>query len=191
MPLRSVLRPTLLAAVLVVGACASSSPTGLDPGQEILFHASYENHAWGYQNSGWYVDRDGNVWSMTPAPMWSGEVSTLLADERPEATYPAAEIEAEYLGARDSLLLVLATEEVDKMARLVRDAASGAFSDVESRAADAGLFLDGALLYDPDTRTYRRVVLSIRGDWAVANESSAAARLSEWLGQVAERIADR
>jgi hypothetical protein len=190
MPPSSLLHRAGLAALVVVGACASGSPTDLDPGQEILFHVSYENHAWGYQNSGWYVDRDGEVWSMAPAPMWPGEVSMLLEDEQPAGTYSAAEIEAEYMGARDSLLLVLAPDEVQEMARLVGDAAAGGFSDVESTAADAGLFLNGALLYDPEGRTYRRIVLSIRGDWTVLNESSAAARLAEWLAGIAVRIAD-
>ena len=63
---------------------------------------------------------------MAPAPMWPGEVSLLLEDEPPSAAYSAAEIEAEYVGARDSLLLVLAPEEVQEMSRLVRDAAAGA-----------------------------------------------------------------
>ena len=185
----SLLRRAGIAALLAVGACASNTPTDLDPAQEVLFHSSYQNYAWGTQNSGWYVDREGKVWSMVPAPMWPGEVSKLLEDERPTATYSAAEVEAEYTSARDSLLLVLAPEEVLEMSRLVREAASGSFSDVESTAADAGLFLNGALLYDPDSRTYRRVVLSIRGDWTVLNESPAAARLADWLTEVTGRIA--
>ncbi|HSM05406.1 MAG TPA: hypothetical protein VK858_12375 [Longimicrobiales bacterium] len=178
-----------LAAVLAVSACSSSSPTDLDPAQEVLFHASYENYAWGYQNSGWYVDREGRVWSMAPAPMWQPEVGKLLAGERPGDTYPADELEAEYRAVRDSLLLQLPTEEVEGMSRLVREAAQGDFTPSQPTGNDAGIFLSGALLYEPADGTYRRVVLSIRGDWTVLNESSAAGRLADWLTDVASRIA--
>ncbi len=49
----------------------------------------------------------------------------------------------------------------------------------------------GALLYDPDAGTYRRIGLSVAGDETVVNESESARRLVSWLVDVAGRIAAR
>lgn len=176
---------------LLLSACSSSTSMELDAGQEILFHVSYENNAGVYQNDGWFIDREGNVWGMSPALMWNAEVAQLLQGGSAVLTYPAADLEAEYRAAQDSLLLRLAPDELEEMSRLVRATAAGTYSAPEATANDAGLLLSGALLYDPETDTYRRIVLSIVGDWTVVNESASARQLVSWLMNLNKRIAAR
>ena len=159
---------------LLLPACSSttpteSTPTGLDSSQEILFHASHENYAWGYQNGGWFVDREGNVWSMSPASMWGAEVGEALSGGSAVFGYPKADLEDGYRSVRDSLLLHLEADELDEMSLLVRSAAAGPYSARRYSANDAGISLLGALLYDPDAGTYRRIVLSVAGDETVVN----------------------
>lgn len=177
-------------AALCVGfvLLGCESPTELAPDQEILFQVGYENYAWGYQRSGWYVDREGDVWTLDPAPMWRDEVDALRQGRVPAASYPAAEMEDGYGAARDSLVFSLPAVEVMEMSRLIRGAARGTYSQPEGTASDAGLHLVGALLYSSSDDSYRRIVVSIRGDWTVLNRSREARQLEEWIRQVSLRV---
>ena len=189
------LRGPIVWLSLVLMGCSSEPPTDVEPvpldsAQAILFHSAYENYAWGYQNSGWYVDREGNVWSMSPARIWD-EVSTLMAGEVPTETYARFDLEAGYLNVRDSLLLEIGQEELAEMALLIRGASAGTYSDPEMGGADIGLMLAGALLLDPATDEYRKIVLAVSGDWRIVNQSTAAGELYQWFVEVAQRVATR
>jgi len=182
----------LVALLIPYTACSSTSPTSLDPSQEILFHSSYVNYAWGFQSAGWYVDRDGFVWRMSPPLQWNAEVSRLLAGKQTgPLVYLATDLEAEYAQAQDSLLLALGQDELREMISLVGAAAAGEYSGPTSTGADQGGKVLGALHYDSRADTYRKILLSLRGDQTVVNRSAAAARLEIWLVEIEQRIAMR
>ena len=182
----------LTAAVLSGGVAAcgdglSTESLDLDMSQGVLFHVSYTNSAWGFVSGGFYIDNEGNVWRMSSALWWGPEVDRVFNGEVDVSTYPAADLEESYASLRDSVVAVIDSAELVEKFVLVREAAQGAYSARLWTGADMGSLVTGVLLYDPATDTYRRVILSVTGDWTVINLSGAAKELDGCiLGVVAD-----
>jgi hypothetical protein len=173
---------TLVAALAVLVSCnepSSTSPEDDEIVQGILFHGAYTNWAWTPVNVGLYVDKEGNVWRMRASIPWN--LDAPFEGRRDTTSYPAAELEAMYEELGDSLVAVVDSTELAEKFALIRGAAEGSFSEGEKPGADQGTLVLGCLLYDPRTATYRRVVLSVTGDWRVHNLSPEAQALTSWL----------
>jgi len=54
-------------------------PTVPTPGQEILFEIRYENHAWGYEASGVFINRNGEVYTYDASDVDPGDSTQVFA----------------------------------------------------------------------------------------------------------------
>lgn len=174
---RSRLLSTLAAAALAASGAACSQVIGgepLEPGS-VLFEVEYVNFAWAPTWYGFHVDRDGNVFRYRlddPRP-------TDAADE----VFSEAELRAKYDQNR-ALLRTLPADEVLARYQRVDEAVAGPYTEPRGTCADAGGVRYSAMIHDPSTDSYRRVLLRQTGDVARANLSAAARELFAWLKQI-------
>jgi len=165
----------------------STDPSLGEISQTVLFHISYENYAWGYQSEGWYIDSEGRVWQLATALHWWPELMNILQGSDDTLYYAAAELEQSYADARDSLVAAIDDEELREKYLLIAGAAAGTYSTPVNTAADAGSFVIGCLAYDQEAERYRKVILSVSGDWSVTNLASSATELDAWLRNLVQQ----
>ncbi len=140
-----------------------------------------ENYAWGHQSDGLYIDNRGRVWQLGAALHWWPEVANILQGSEDTLYYAAADLEQSYTDARDSLVAVIEPEELREKYLLIAEASRGTYSTPTSAGADLGSLVIGCLSYDQEAQRYRKIVLSMTGDWEAINLASSAIELDTWL----------
>ncbi len=144
--------------------------------QKYLFEVSYINWAWGYQDRGIYIDRDGRVCSYD------------LSDRKPRFQYPEdrvytrAMLDDKYSG-HCVLIGTVDLETLAAMSALVGPASQGQLTEPVHTGCDFGGEGFTAFLFDAETGTYTSVLLRQCGDWSRQNTAPEAATLHDWLTQ--------
>jgi hypothetical protein len=146
--------------------------------QIVLFSYSNINHAWGYQNRGWFIDNHGlaKAYRVTDKNLWHEAEKS-----GPDSGYISqSDLLADYVLA-DKVVFEYSHFIITGKIGLIPKAAAGENSTLEHSAYDAGLGKYSAYYFDKAKGEYKEVVLSISGDWTQTNLSPAADTLNEWL----------
>jgi len=160
----------LLLAVLIV-ACEKLEYDAPED-QPLYFEYHYINHAWGFQENGWLIDREGNIRSFdNPEDYRQGVPGAYLSVD-----------DLEYnLGLTDTIVGNVNQDELKKYINYIPQAAEGVISKSTSIAADAGSSVLSCYMYDPEENAYQYVFLAQSGDWEQFNLSEEAEKLVKWL----------
>ena len=156
---------------LLTGACDKEEYAG--PGdQPVYFEYHHVNHAWGFTEHGWLIDRDGNIRAFElPENFRAPDSDGYLELEDLEHN----------LGITDTVIGKVDIEELGRYIDYIPGAARGEIGDARSIAADAGASVLACYWYDPDKEAYQYVFLAQSGDWEQFNLSWEAGRLVKWL----------
>lgn len=150
---------------------------GID--QLVLFQQSFVNYAWGYQNRGWFIDRDGYMKAYRISGR--GDQWHRVGEAGPDSGYIAqAALEQNYALA-DRVIIRIPQKELQEMYRLIPRAADGPYSPRTRTAYDAGAVMFCAYLLDKDKGMYRQVLISISGDFSQFNENAKSQEVEKWL----------
>jgi hypothetical protein len=159
-------------------SCGTTEPDqtlpNLPADQAILFEVEYVNHAWGYKCSGWYIDREGQVYSYSYEhgdDPWQPQDHKAITEQELLEKYSHG---AEFLGNVDSI-------EFATVKGLILASAVGSMSDTTQRCADFGTVRYLAYVREDSTLTYHPVLLYQHGDMALRNLSTQARTLFDWL----------
>jgi hypothetical protein len=171
-------RWTVLAfAAMVISATSCSELTIAPPpaAESPLFEVEYVNYAWAPTWQGFYVDREGRVFSYD----LSGSRDAELAD----SVLTPEQVARKYDHAR-ALVKTLPDGEAARRYEQVGSAQFGPFTEQTFVCADAGGLQYSAWIYRESDGRYHRLLLHLRGDIAQANRASAARELYHWLADV-------
>lgn len=135
----------------------------------ILFSKSSQNQAWGYVNSGWFIDSAGNIRnyhfsmsdSMDYKPITEGYFNKMMLLSTPAGKKVQA----------DTLNL---------MQNQIAQASKGALSS-GARCADAGEVAYNAFMYDSVNSRYSQILCYESGDMWTCNASLEAKKIARWL----------
>jgi hypothetical protein len=161
----------LLLMAILLAACEKLE---YDPpeDQPIYFEYHYINHAWGFQENGWLIDREGNIRSFDkPGDYKQGLPGAYLKKEDLEHN----------LALTDSIIGNVSQAELEKYINYIPGAAGGEISKYTSIAADAGASVLSCYMYDPEEDAYQYIFLAQSGDWEQFNLSEEAKKLVKWL----------
>ncbi len=157
--------------VLLSGACNKEEYSA--PGEQpVYFEYHYYNYAWGFQENGWLIDREGNIRSFNLPENFR------LPDS--EGYLDLADLEHN-LWLTESVIGKVDVKELDQFIDYIPGAARGEIGEARSIAADAGSSTLSCYLYDPDKGAYQYVFLAQSGDWEQFNLSGEARKLVKWL----------
>ncbi|HEX8243838.1 MAG TPA: hypothetical protein VF541_10090 [Longimicrobium sp.] len=168
-------RWTLLAAAvtaLVAASCSEATIPVPPEAESPLFEVEYINYAWAPTWEGFYVDREGRVFSYD----LGGSRDQELAD----SVLTPAQLARKYEHGR-TLVKTLPAGEAERMYERVGAAQFGPFTEQKFACADAGGRQYSAWIYRESDGRYHRLLLHLRGDLAQANRSPAARELYHWL----------
>jgi len=140
--------------------------------QPLYFEYHYINHAWGFQENGWLIDREGNIRRFDhPGDYRLGLPGAYLSLDDLEHN----------LGLTDSIIGTVDEVELEKHKNYIPGAAAGEIDKSRSIAADAGSAVLSCYLYIPEEDAYQYVFLAQSGDWEQFNLSEEAEKLVKWL----------
>lgn len=140
--------------------------------QPLYFEYHYVNHAWGFQEYGWLIDREGNIRRFDkPEDYIQGVPGAYLKREDLEHN----------LALTDSIIGNVNQAELEKYINYIPGAAGGKISKFTSVAADAGASVLSCYMYDPKEDAYQYIFLAQSGDWEQFNLSEEAEKIVKWL----------
>ncbi|OGC96482.1 MAG: hypothetical protein A2W25_14950 [candidate division Zixibacteria bacterium RBG_16_53_22] len=145
----------------------------------VLFQQSFVNYAWGYQNRGWFIDRDGYMKAYHVAGQ--GEQWHRALETGPDSGYIAQAGLEENYARSDRVIFRIPRNELNEKYGLISRAADGPYSPRARSAYDAGAVMFCAYLLDKDRGMYRQVLLSLSGDFSQFNENPDSQELEKWL----------
>ncbi len=143
--------------------------------QEYLFEYSHINFAWGFQMSGMYIDKQGNVYEYnhSHSPWKPLSVRSLIEEDLHE----------KYANKKE-LVPSINKSVLNKMHKLISPAEEGDLFQSKNKCFDSGSGTYTAYLFDSKTGQYKPVLLYQIGDRPKKNVSDEAKVLYEWLFEV-------
>ncbi len=171
----------IFAFVLMAFQCSRETQ---DPviNQDVLFARIYENYAWGHQLKGWFIDHDGRVRGfslygpeMDWKPIHDGGLipeSDLLDD----------------LSLTDTTYLTIPGDDLLHYFSYISAASHGTLTDKQSQGNDMGQVSNYGLIYFPQDREYKFILLESRGDWMSRNVSPEAGKINAWMDSISLQI---
>lgn len=137
-----------------------------------VFISHHINQAWGYQNTGFVIDAEGNVSGFNQPAIWSypdSEGYIRAADMEQNL----AQLEEPYCKVTKYDLLFYTTK--------LEKALKGKITEPEHQMCDAGSTTVAGYVYESGTNRYRYVFLRQIGDFYRENTSREAGDIYEWM----------
>jgi hypothetical protein len=145
--------------------------------QPVYFEYHYVNHAWGYQNYGWLVDREGTIRGYAYPDGYNLVThGDYLSQEQLEFN----------LSTTDTILGKISPSAFNKHMDLIPAAAEGGLGELQCPGADRGAAVFSCYFYESEMDAYRYVLLSLQGDCEQKNLAKKAGDLADWLEGVLE-----
>jgi hypothetical protein len=170
--------------ILAISCKKNSTELQIDEeiiGQKVLFHFSYDNFAWGRSYFGWYIDNNGNVWNLKEVNHWWDEEMNIIGKENRIILYDADSLNQLYEECRDRIITIINLDSLNYYYQLIDEASDGKYSEPKSVGFDMGSKIYGCLYYDKRENKYKKVILSVSGDYQFKNLDSYAIRIDTWL----------
>jgi len=147
----------------------------------VVFSVGYTNCAWGYEDNGFLIDADGNVF------LYDNECR---GPRYRRGNEPLTDRLMQNSFTMTKFVKHIKPKEFQKMKQLIPAAAKGSISQ-RRKAYDAGSFGFKAYLYDRESGNYTSILISKKGDYETRNDAPASDVLLEWLSRLYKEVAAR
>jgi len=170
----------VLSAILLtfLAGCVQVNEFGwneIDPpmlSRPLIFQSEYTNHAWGYSHFGWMMDGAGIVKRFQKDAPW------VFPDS---LGYIAEKDMQKNLNVCDSLLEHISQYELSKYSLKALNCVDGPMTKPKMTMADAGELIYAFYRYEADRKRYKRVILSMTGDWSQENLAPNSKEVVDWM----------
>lgn len=142
------------------------------PEQKVVFQYERINFAWGEFRSGWLIDSEGYVHVYYQPYSWND------LDSDGKISQEAME---ENLMSTDSVCMRVDPKILAEKVKLIGNAAEGKLSEPVHVLYDFGGIVYNCFTYDPESQSYRCILLNQVGDFVQYNKSADAKALYNWL----------
>lgn len=140
-----------------------------------FFQHEYHNSAWGFQHSGWFIDREGNVRFYNLPIGWNEPDSEgYLTEEELQSNLQSA----------DSILYKVPFIHLTQMVDLIDDIDESRLHQQDSHTYDAGAAGLYFYYHDVESDRFKRVLIWSRGDFMQTNVDPDATNLIAYLFSV-------
>ena len=141
-------------------------------GRPLIFQVEYTNHAWGYSHNGWMMDGSGLVKRFQKDAPWVF----------PDSLGYISETDMQKnLNVCDSVLEHISYYELSRYSSKAISCVDGPMTTPKNTMADAGEHIYAFYRYEADRKRYKRVVLSMTGDWSQENLAPNAKEIVDWM----------
>ncbi len=141
---------------------------------KVLFHFSYKNKTWGYENTGQFIDSSGNIYSYT---IEEGEEDLI----KPQKGYISKSALHKNFQRSNEKLCTINKDEIKKLYPTIAIAAKGPLSKSHQTSYNQGDLNWYAYKWDQRKKKYARVLLRSWGDYSRRNLNQKAIDMYERL----------
>lgn len=138
----------------------------------LIFQAEYVNHAWGYAHNGWMMDGSGTVKRFQKTAPW------VFPDS---AGYVSEADMLKNLAACDSVLEYITPGDLSNYTAKALSCADGPMTTPKNTMADAGEHIYAFYRFEADKRRFKRVILSMVGDYSQENLAANSKEVVDWM----------
>jgi hypothetical protein len=147
--------------------------------QVLLFQYEYINYAWGYQHTGFIIDADGNVLKYNNPENWNFQ----------EDDYPLSESQiSDNISKCIRTGVKIPEEELHKYSNHIKNIASSKVTAMKNVAADAGSMEYLCYQYSENTKTYKRYIIKMEGNFKCENLNFYSKKVVEWMKDINNRL---
>lgn len=166
---------TLLAGCIQVNDFGWAEVRQPFPVQQLIFQSEYTNHAWGYNHNGWMMDSSGLVKRFQKSAPWVFPDSLGYISEKDMQ---------KNLNVCDSLLEHISYYELSRYSSKAKNCIDGPMTTPKNTMADAGEHIYAFYRFEADLKRYKRVILSMTGDWSQENLAPDAKEVVDWMMKI-------
>ncbi len=141
----------------------------------LIFQSEYTNYAWGYNHNGWIMDNSGKVNRFQKKGAW------VFPDS---LGYISATDMQKNFGACDSAIAQISVKDFSFYAEKALTCADGPMTKPKNTMADAGENILCFYVFEVDKKRYKRIILSMIGDWSQENLAPNAKEVVDWMGKI-------
>jgi len=138
----------------------------------LIFQSEYTNHAWGYNHNGWMMDGTGLVKRFQKTEPWVFPDSLGYISEKDMQ---------KNLNVCDSLLEHVSSSDLMYYTSKALACVDGPMTNPKMTMADAGEHIYAFYRYEADRKRYKRVILSMVGDWSQENLAPNSKEVVDWM----------
>jgi hypothetical protein len=149
--------------------------------QTILFQFDFINYAWGFQHTGYMIDREGNILTYRNPEEWNfpdkdSELTSVQVDENIEKCKTER--------------IHITKEELQNYTRYIEGIASSKVTGLKNVAADAGTSECICYLYSEDTGRYKVYLIKREGDFTCENLNFYTKKVALWMKDINKRLSE-
>lgn len=147
--------------------------------QTILFQFEYINYAWGYQHTGFFIDKEGNVLTYNNPQEWNfPDNDQALSDKQIAENV-----------ARCSLSSIkISKEEVQKYSNYIKNISLSKVTALKNVAADAGSSEFICFQLSEKTGQYRGSLIKMEGNFTCENLNFYSKKVVAWMKGIRKSI---
>lgn len=164
-----------MALVLLSARCTTEADLSAGDPKTLVFQSEYTNHAWGYAHNGWMMYNSGSAKRFLKKAPWVFPDSLGYISEKDML---------QNLGVCDSIIENIDVREFTGYAEKALTCKDGPMTKASMTMADAGENILAFYLYEPGNKRYKRVILSMVGDWSQENLAPNTPAVLEWMKKI-------
>jgi len=170
----------LLPAFLLIIIISCKKHNYSNENKEILFQYEYINYAWGYQHNGFIIDNQGNILTYNNPETWNftDKDMTLTEEQISQnislCTHSGKKINEQELRKYSGYIKNITSSQVTAMKNVAADAGSGEFV---------------CYLFSESTRSYKRYLIKMEGDFTCENMNFYSKRVVAWMKDINTSLA--
>ena len=165
--------------LLVVFTTACQKNNGLNEKQTILFQFEYINYAWGYQHTGYFIDKEGNVLTYHNPQEWNFPDNDLLLSDK---------LFAENIARCSLSSMKISKEELQKYSNYIKNISSSKVTALKNIAADAGSSEFICFQMSEKTGQYKGYVIKMEGNFTCENLNFFSKKVVSWMKGISRSI---
>jgi hypothetical protein len=147
--------------------------------QSILFQFEYINYAWGYQHTGFYIDREGNVLTYNNPREWNFTDSDYIISDKQIA---------ENIARCTPSLIKISKEELLKYSNYIKNICSTKVTALKNVAADAGSSDFICFQFSEKTGIYKGCLIKMEGNFTCENLNFYSKKVVSWMKGISGSI---
>jgi hypothetical protein len=165
----------LLSVFLLILTISCKKHSNSIDNKEILFQYEYINYAWGYQHNGFIIDNQGNVLTYNNPENWN------FADKDQTLT---EEQVIHNISLCNHTGKIISETELKKYSGFIKNISSSQVTAMKNVAADAGSGEFVCYLFSESTRSYKRYIIKMEGDFTCENLNFYSKRVVTWMKEI-------
>jgi hypothetical protein len=178
--MRRTLSEILLSFTLIILIISCKKHGYSNENKEILFQYEYINYAWGYQHNGFIIDNQGNVLTYSNPENWNFTDKDLtLTEEQVDQNISLCN----HSGKK------ISEAELRKYSGYIKNIASSQVTALKNVAADAGSGEFVCYLFSESTRSYKRYLIKMEGDFTCENMNFYSKKVVNWMKEINSSLA--